>query len=282
MYLLPHALGTMALYAYAYRDYVRELAYEDSVVHLGAAAQSEALWSSLKHEHAFPLQREGVRAAYSRILPQVIFIDWFVAPLLACAWGWVPLVLPPLADMWQSSNPLLSIALMLLRIAVVAAFYELALVGVHWFMHRPAVYPYTHKLHHMGPQCALAGTYMTAIECTLNGAGLSFLTVGLLGLPMPLVMLTAVAGRMNLGRVHSGWRAIDKDGPPEAAFHGVHHLQMGSSNVNYGFAEWFDRAIGSWVDPRGVFKRSYEPDVPVEAVAAVTSDNSRKKAKKAA
>lgn len=247
---LPHFIGTAAFYMYAFRDYQKELRLE---------ADAKTNWADLKHEHAFPLHKEegGVRGAYRRILPQVLFIDLIVGPILALLWGWVPLVVPAMT--WSWDTPLWSFAVGALRVFCVGMLYETILTTAHLIMHTNALYPLTHKMHHMGPQCALAGTYMTAYETAFNGAGLSFLIAGLMGFPAPVVILLAVLGRLNLGKVHSGWREIDTNGPPEAAFHGVHHMKMTgkAKTSNYGSAQWLDKLLGTYTDPKTVFPESF-------------------------
>ena len=175
-----------------------------------------------------PLYMEagGVRGAYARILPQVLFIDWIVTPIVALCWGWLSFTLPPLFSAWNPSAPLASIAWMAARVGLAGLFYEVALTLVHIALHTPALYNVAHRMHHNGPQAALAGTYMTAWETSLNGAGLSFIGVALLGFPMPIVAILAALGRVSLARVHSGWRTLDRTGPREASFHGVHHTSM--------------------------------------------------------
>lgn len=260
--LVPHVCAVLAFYAYCYRDYRRDLAVEQAADSAAKKDGEEArvrVWTQAKHEHSYPLYKEagGVRGAYGRIIRQVLWIDWVVTPIVALCWGWLREALPPLSSSWDSSAPAVSIGLIAARIIASGLFYEGALTLIHVFLHRPGVYAYAHKMHHGGPQCALAGTYMTATETALNGAGLSFVGVALLGFPTWLVCLTAILGRVNLGRVHSGWRALDAHGPKEAAFHGVHHSQGARRDSNFGFVQWMDKAMGTFVDPRAVFAESY-------------------------
>lgn len=261
--LIPHFVGTAAFYLFAYTDYKKELAVE---ARLGAAKKEEAAaeWLKLKHEHAYPLYKEegGVRGAYRRILPQVLFVDLIVGPTLAFLWGWVPLVIPPIA--WNWSDPVTTIGVAAVRVFAVGILYEVLLTAAHIFMHsHPFIYKLTHKCHHGGPQCALAGTYMSMWETSLNGSGLAFLTSGLMGLPGWVVVILAVLGRLNLGKVHSGWREIDRTGPPEAPFHGVHHTG-GGIKVNYGSATWADKLLGTYRDAKTVFPASW-PDASEHA-----------------
>ncbi len=246
-YLVAHVLGTVAYYWHSLADYQREKALE---------ARHDTKWSEHKHRHPYPVQDEegGVTGGYLRILPGVVLVDFFVAPALAFITGSVVFYVPQWQ--WRGDAPLWSIGELLVRIVVSMTFYELALTLLHWVLHVEPIYTYVHKMHHLGPQCALAGTYMHPLEAAWSGPGLSFFTSGISGLPIWLVYIGAITGRINLGKVHSGWRELDTAGPSEAPFHGVHHTQM-RVNTNYGFAEWADKLIGTWVDPKVIFPQSF-------------------------
>jgi hypothetical protein len=92
-----------------------------------------------------------------------------------------------------------------------------------------------------------------------------------MGLPLPLVVLLSIGGRINLGKVHAGWRDLDRQAP-DIPFHGVHHTHMRERAVNFGAAGWADRLLGTFVDPQTVFPESWALSAaPSADVAPVTT-----------
>ena len=262
--LLPYAFGLVVSYAFCYNDYLLDIQLEERANNIGKSEGEEArlrVWAQAKHEHSFPLYKEsgGVRGAYARIWKQVLWIDCVMSPLAALCTGWLCDVFPPLTAAYDppSSSAVISFLTAVARIAVSLWIYQIGLFVVHVVLHRPQFYAAIHKLHHIGPQCALAGNYITSLEATMNGNSLFFVMVAMMGLPPWAVAVVAAFGRINLGATHSGWRELDVRGPPEAAYHGVHHRSGHMKDRNLANAAWLDKLMGSYVDPRVSFAQSY-------------------------